>query len=203
MNKVRYKIFINDNCLYLLDDKSNKIYEEKFDELSQDEITNEQKFYFSFNQFIRKNKIKIPIFGYKLQLIINDKVNQIQKNKYREIFLDYFRKIEFINIKNIISINRATSIINITDNYFDFYYYKKNDICVLRIDKLIFNNNEFKIIVHFLNSIFTPKKIILFGNSDNIPKLALKINKELGIQCTYQEEYSKYILTEIQKNNMS
>ena len=189
MNKVRYKIFINDNCLYLLDDKSNKIYEEKF--------------YFSFNQFIRKNKIKIPIFGYKLQLIINDKVNQIQKNKYREIFLDYFRKIEFINIKNIISINRATSIINITDNYFDFYYYKKNDICVLRIDKLIFNNNEFKIIVHFLNSIFTPKKIILFGNSDNIPKLALKINKELGIQCTYQEEYSKYILTEIQKNNMS
>ncbi len=199
MVKGRYSIFINDDCLYLLDNKNNKIYEEILSNLSQDEIINEEKFYFSFNSFIRKNKIKIPLFGHKLQFIINDKLNPIQKNKYKEIFLDYFRKVDFININEILSLSRSTILVNITNNYIDFYYYKKNTISLLRIDKNIFNNNEFKVIIHFLNTIFNPKKIILFGTNEIIPKLTQKINKEIGIQCTYQEEYSKYILTEIQK----
>lgn len=194
MTKVRFKAYINDNYIYLLDCKKNTICEGKFNYLKNDEIINERKFYFEFNQFIKKNKIKLSLFGYNIQIICNDNLNLVQKDKYKELFLDYFKKVEFIDITSFLDLERNAIAINITENYLDFYFSKKNEKQIIRIFKLIFNNNDYRLIIHFFNTIFTPKKIIIFGTSELIPKLTEKINKELRIKCSYQEEYSKYIL---------
>lgn len=201
MSKTRYILYINDCYIYLLDNKTNKIIEKKCNHLKQDQITNEQGFYFEFSQFVRSNKIKIPIFGYKISVIINEDINEVQKNKYKEIFEDYFQKVDFIKITDILTIEKENAAMNLTKDYLDYYYLKKNENHVIRVNKEIFNNNDFKTISHVLNTIFTPQKIILFGSSNNIPKLTNKINKETGIQCAYQEEYTTYILNEYRKAN--
>lgn len=196
MAKVRYIAYINDNSIKLLDSKKDFVYQQNFKSLKKDEITNESKFCFEFNSFIRKNKIKIPIFGHKLKLIISDFVSHLQKNIYKEILEDYFQRIECINIKEVLPLDKATAAMNITENYIDFYYLKKNEIQCLRIEYIIFNNNEYKTITHIINTIFRPQKIILFGTSKLIPKLTTRINKELDVESTYQEDYNNYILNE-------
>lgn len=201
MSRVRYIAFINDNYIYLLDNKKQQIYEKKFNNIKQDKIVNEQNFYFEFNQFIRNSKIRIPIFGYKIKIIVNDNMDSMQKEKYKEVYEDYFQKIEFINITEILAISKDIAAINVNKDYLDFYYLKNGENILIRGDKLLFNNNDLKLIAHFINTIFTPKKIILFGNSNTIPKLTNKINKELNIDCTFQEKYTTYILDEyINKN---
>lgn len=196
MAKARYIAFINDNSINLLDLKNDFVYQQNFQNLKKDEITNESKFYFELNSFIRKNKIKIPILGHKLKLILSDSVSHLQKNIYKEIFEDYFQCIECIDIKELINLSKNTGIINITENYVDFYYLKKGEIKYLRNEYVIFNNNEYRTIAHIINTIFTPQKIIVFGTSKLIPKLTARINKELGIECTYPEDYNNYILNE-------
>ena len=110
MSKIRYKLFINDNQMYLLDTKKNKKYEKVFINLKKDEITDEQKFYFELNQFIRKSKIKIPLFGYKVLFYINDNINDIQKNKFKEFLEDYFQKVIFLKFSNQLPLNKNTVI---------------------------------------------------------------------------------------------
>lgn len=194
MAKARYIAFINDNYINLLDTKKDLIYQQNFNNLKKDEIINESKFYSELNQFIKKNKIKIPILGHKIKLIVNNSLSYLQKNIYKEIFEDYFQCIEFININESIKLNKNTAIINITENYIDFYYMKKSEIKHLRSEYIIFNNNEYKTITHIINTIFKPQKIIVFGTSELIPNLTRRINKELFIECTYPEDYNNYIL---------
>lgn len=201
MSKARYIAFINDNYIYLLDNKKIKIYEKKFNNIKHDKIINEQSFYFEFNQFIHNSKIRIPIFGYKLKIIVNDNMDCIQREKYKEVFEDYFQKIEFINITEILALSKDIAAINVNKDYLDFYYLKNGENILIRGDKLLFNNNDLKLISHFINTIFNPKKIILFGNNSVIPKLTNKINKELNTTCTFQEKYTTYILNEYMNRN--
>ena len=202
MIKVKYVAFVNDNFINLLDIKKDCIYQQKFNYLKQDEIIDESKFYFEFNSFIRKNKIKISLFGHKLILIINN-INHLQLKTFNAIFKDYFSKIEYKNINEFLILNKTTAIINILETYIDYYYIKKNEIQSIRINKNIFNNNEFKIINHLVNMIFNPKKIVIFGTDKIIPKITKKINKELNIECTYPEDYNNYILNEYKKKEIA
>lgn len=201
MPKIRYIAYINDTYIYLLDNKKEKIYEKEFKNLKEDQILDEQKFYFELNQFLFSNKIRIPIFGYKLKIIINDNLNNLQKNKFKEIFEDYFQKVDFMNMTEILLMEKNKMIINITETYLDFYFIKKQEKKSLRINKIIFNNNTFNTITHVLNTIYLTPKITLIGYSDEIPKLAIKINKELGVNCTYQENSAIFSLNEYKKSN--
>ncbi len=196
MSKIRYKLFINDNQMYLLDTKKNKKYEKVFINLKKDEITDEQKFYFELNQFIRKSKIKIPLFGYKVLFYINDNINDIQKNKFKEFLEDYFQKVIFLKLSNQLPLNKNTVILNVTENYIDIFGIKKSEKYVLRIENVIFNNNPFNTIKHIIQTLIKPKKIILFGTNNKIPKLTDKINKELNINSYYYEDYTNYFLEE-------
>lgn len=201
MFKTRYIAYLNDDNIYLLDAKKDKIYEKKFASLKQDQIINEQKFYFELNQFLFSNKIKIPIFGYKIKLIINDNLNNLQKKTYKEIFEDYFQKVDFINITEILPIDKNRMVVNITKDYLDFFFIKKQEKNILRINIIVFNNNTFKTIMHVLNTIYMTPKIMLIGYNNQIPTLATKINKELGIHCTYQEKSAIFALNEYKTQN--
>lgn len=200
MLKIRYVIYINDNILSLLDIKTNIIKKEEFKSLKKDEIINEQKFYFELDKFIRKNKIKIAILGYKLKLIINNNLTEFQKEKYKEILKNYFKTVEYIEINNIFKLNKNTAILNITHDYIDYFYIKKNEFSIIRVNKNIFNNNDLKIINHLLSSIFKPKKLIFYGNNNSIPKLARSLNKELSLSTSYSENYTDYVLNLFQLN---
>lgn len=194
MAKERYVLYINDDILFLLDAKKQKITNKKFNYLKNNEIQSESKFYYEFNEFIRQNKVKVSFFGHNIVMIIEKKLNNIQKEKYQEILNDYFKKIKFIYLEELLSLEKNTSLVNINENYMQIYYLKKGKIETLCLEKKVFNN-EWKAINYFLNSIFHAKKIIIFGNNMIIPKLSFKINKELNISCTYQEEYMTYILS--------
>lgn len=201
MFKIRYVIYINDNILSLLDIKTNIIKKEEFKSLKKDEIINEQKFYFELDKFIRKNKIKIAILGYKLKLIINNNLTELQKEKYKEILKNYFKTVEFIEINNIFNLNKNTAILNVNYDYTDYFYMKKNQFNIIRVNKNIFNNNDLKIINHLLSSIFKPKKLIFFGNNNSIPKLARSLNKESSLLTSYSENYTDYVLNIYQNFN--
>jgi len=194
MFKNRYVIYINDNILSILDIKNKCIKKAVFKSLKEDEIIDEQKFCFELNNFIRKNKIKIAILGYKLKLIINDNLTKFQKSKYKEILNDYFKTIEFIEIERVFKLNKNESILNINNDYIDYFFIKKNQFNIIRVNKSIFNNNDSKIINHLLNVIFKPEKIIFYGNSNNIPKLSRNLNKKSNLSTTYSENYNDYVL---------
>lgn len=199
MLKTKYTIYIIDNNVYFFDNKNNELYEQKFNYLKKDEILDEQKFYFELNQFIRKNKINISLFGDRVKFIISDHLSELQKSKYKEILEEYFKKVEFIKLSSLLSLNNNSLIINITEDYLDFYY-KKDEKQYIRVEKILFNNNNFKMILHITKNIFVPKKIILFGFYKEIPNLTEKINKELGINCIYQENYIEYIIKKEKEN---
>ncbi len=194
MKKERYICYINDNMLYLLDQRKNDLYETKCKYLKEDEIQDEQKFYFEWNEFIRKNKIKISLFGYKIKVITKKNMNGIQISKLKEILEDYFQKVTFLFLEDLLSLNKKEAMLNINTTYIEFIYLKKSEVQILRIPLYLFSGKEFKAISFVINSIFYPSKVILYGNNSKIPKLALQIHKELKIGATYSENYNTYIL---------
>jgi hypothetical protein len=195
MKKIRYVIYLNDNILYLLNIKRKTIYEQQFVNLSQDEIINEQKFFFEFNKFIRTNKIKISLFGYNVAFIKTRYMLEPSLNKYQEILSEYFKKIQIIDILEILNLSKNKTILNITDNHIDFFYKEKQ----LRINKEVFNNDNIKIIKHFINNIYHSKELLFYGNLPSLPNLVKDVNKQLNIHSIYKEDYKTYILDEFIK----
>lgn len=201
MRNIKYVLYINDDTIFLLDRKKEHIYRQQCKYLKEDEIQNEHKFYFEWHEFLRKNKIRVSLFGHKLHVLIKKEINQIQQEKLKDIFMDFFQKVNFCYVEEILPLSKNTAIFNINDNYIDYYYLKKNEPVSITINKNLFSKKDFKAITFVVNSLFRPEKIILFGNSSKIPNLTSKINKELKIQCTYQEEYNTYVLNEYIKRN--
>ena len=190
---MRYILYLNDDTLFLLDKFKDQIYKKKCNYIKKNEIQNPFKFYFEWNDFIKTNKIKIALFGYSLKVIVPTSLNEVQKEKYKEIFLDYFKKVEFIYLEDILPLEKDSAIFNINEDYLDFYYLSKNKNQSIQISKTLFKN-EYKAIAFILNTIYSPKKLILYGNNENVPKLTAKINKDFKIQCTFQEDYNIYVL---------
>lgn len=193
MKKIRYILYFSNNELFLLDKKKNNVVSDFFLSVKNDEIIDEKEFIKEFNNFLKKNKILISLFGDNITIITNYEYTNFYKNNLKNIFSEYFKSINFINIIEILNISSKTAYLNITTNYLDYYYYK-GEKRHLRIPLTIFNNNITKIYNHFINTIFRPKKIYIFGNNSEIPKINDKLSKEQAILVMFIENYSEYVV---------
>jgi hypothetical protein len=194
MKKIRYTIYINNNVLYLLDTKTNKIYHQTFESLKYNEIIDYQKFNYELSVFIKNNHIKIPIFGYHINFIKNN-LSNLQIAIYQKILINFFKSITFIELKTLYEPTKNQALANITKDYIDYYYQKE----MLRIEKKIFNNNELEIINYLINNIYKPRKIIITGNDKNIHKICNDLNEKLKIHCYYNENYETFTIDLLKK----
>ncbi len=199
MKKIPYTLFINDDTLFFLNNKKNKIYSQKMSCLKEEEITNSEEFSKEFAKFLIKNHIRTSLFGKNIYFLKSEYLNPIMQEKYLSILNDYFKKIALKDLTTILKITNQTSYLNINDNYIDYYYLKKNTITCLRIPLYIFNNNILKTINHFFTNFYKPKKLILFGNKENIASIAKNIFKNYNIPTTFSEFPENYILEEFKE----
>lgn len=177
----------------------NKIINKPFKSLKNDNLLDANLFSKELTIFLKEEKIPISIFGYNLVFIKPSSLNKIILDKYLDIFNDYYKKIKIMNIEEIINIDKNTNYLNINNNYIDYYYYKKNELEILRINNNIFDFNIHKILNYIITNIYKPKKIIIFGNNEEIPKLAYLLNHNYNILTTFPEFPQHYILEEYKK----
>ena len=200
MKKKEYVINSCDNYFLLLN--KDQILCKEFKSLKEDQIININLFIDEFNKFLKENHIRIPLFGWIATFIKNKHLNSVLLEKYQEIFSDYFSKIKIKSIEEILKLENDNSFMNICQNYIDYYYMKKNQVQLVRINPLIFNNNYNKVINHLLTNIYKPEKLIVFGSIENISKTAESINKNLGVSVIFPEKTKEYIVEEYKKLNL-
>ncbi len=199
MAKIHFVIYICNKELLLLDVEKNKIINKTCKSLEEDQIINGSLFIDEFNQILKENHIKLPLFGWKGCFIVNKQINNTIKEKYQEILSDYFSTIEFKNINEIINTENDRGYINITEKYVDYYFTKKNKFHALRIDLEVFNGSISKIIRHLITQIYKAKKLVVFGNYADIPKIADEIIKNYNIETKFPELPSRFLLEEYRK----
>lgn len=199
MKKKEYAINVCDTILLLLDKEKNKIYTKDCKSLKEDKIINSNLFVDEFNEFLKQNHIHISLLGWNLTIIINENENPIIIEKYKEILTDYFKNIKIKNIEEILDFENDNGYLNITKNYVDYYYIKKNKIQKLRVNPSLFNDNYQKMINHLLTTIYKPKKMTFFGTHEDVSKLSENINKSFGINITFPEYPTNYILEEYRR----
>ena len=193
MSKIRYILYFSQNELYLLDKKRNRVVSDFFLSIENDEITDELLFNKEFRTFLSKNKIHLSIFGNKLEIILNQEFSLFYKNNIKNIFLEYFKNVKFINLINILKIDAKKAYMHMTTNYIDYYYYKGN-IRHIRVPLNLFNNNIYRAYNYCLTSLFKPKKIYIFGSNPDIPNICDKLSKEQPILVIFIEDYKTYVL---------
>lgn len=199
MKKIHFLIYINDNKFFLLNLKNNKIINQQFESLKESLIINEQLFEKELNKFFTKNNIPISIFGYNTCFIKNKDLNSVILNKYIELFNEYFRNIELINIEDILNKKENTSYFNINDTYLEYFYEKKNKINLIKVENTLFNNNINKMIGYLFSNIYKPKKIVVYGNSNKITRIVEKLIHYYKVTTTFSEFSENYILEEYKK----
>lgn len=199
MKKIRYVIYICNDEIILLDTTKNIVNNSNLKSIKEDQIIDSQLFIDEFSKFIKQNHIKISLFGDDICFIKNKNINNIVLEKYDEVLKEYFHKIEFKDLEEILKIDNDNSFLNITKNYMDYYFMKKNEKVTLRINLAIFNNNLNKAIGHLMTTIYKPKKIMLFGNQDNISKTAENISHDYNIIAKFPEVHYNYIFDEYRK----
>ena len=196
MKTVEFAINVCDTQLFLYNKKQDEIIGKEFKSLKEDQIIDTHLFIDEFNNLLKKNHIHIPLFGWNACFIKNQNQNPIMTEKYIEIFSDYFRKLDVKNIEDILNFEKDTGFLNITDNYIDYYFMKKNKVKVLRVNPEIFNDNYSKVISYLLTSIYKPEKMTVFGTMLDISKFAENINKNYGISVTFPEKHAEFLLEE-------
>lgn len=199
MKKREYIIHVCDSNFLLYDKTSEEIISKDFKSLKEDVIIDCNLFKDELNRLLKQNHIHIPLFGWNLCFIKKTDLNPILTEKYLEIFSDYFRKIKIVNVEDILDFEKDTGFLNLTDNYIDYYFIRKNKTKVLRMNPEIFNNNYSKTISYLLTSIYKPEKMIVFGTMTDISKIAENINKNYGIAVTFPEYHSQFIIEEYKK----
>lgn len=199
MKKIRYVIYICNDEIILLDTIKNIVNKSNLKSIKEDQIIASQLFSDEFSKFIKQNHIKISLFGDDICFIKNKNINNIVLEKYDEVLKEYFHKIEYKDLEEILKIDNDNGFLNITKNYIDYYFMKKNEKITLRINLAIFNNNLNKAIRHLMTTIYKPKKIMLFGNQDNISKTAENISHDYNIIAKFPEVHYNYIFDEYRK----
>ena len=127
MKKIHYAIYICDNEIFFLNLVNDKITKEKFKSLKEDQIINSELFIEEWSKFLKQNHIKISLFGDNICFIKNKNINNVVLEKYEEVLKDYFHKIEYKDLENILKIDKDTSYLNLTNNYIDYYFMKNNE----------------------------------------------------------------------------
>lgn len=198
MKKNHMACYICDNEFFFLNE-DGKIHHETFESLHQEEIINSSLFKEELENFLKKYRIKLSLFGKTISFLKHSELSNLSMEKYEEIFHDYFRRIEFRDIKDLFKINNETGTLLVTDSYLDYYYMKKNKKEYLRIPFKLFNENKRKIFQHIFSMIYKPKKLLILGPNENMNTIADEINKQFNIQVTFPENYYTYIFEEYKK----
>lgn len=199
MKKVHYAMYLCDDEIFFLDIKKDKVKKEKFKSIKGEQIEDSDLFTKEFNKFVKQNHIEISLFGGNLCFIKNKNINVIVLEKYEEILKEYFKKIEFKDLSEILKIENDTGFFCITLNYIDFYYMKRNENHFIRVPLLLFNNHLKKTIHHIITNIYKSQKIMVFGNQENISKIAENIHNDYNIKTTFPEVHYHYIFEEYRK----
>lgn len=196
MKKIQYILYICDDEIFFLNIKKDQIVKEKFKSIKEDNIINSDLFSNEFDKFLRKNHIKTTLFGENIIFIKNTNISPISQEKYQSVLKEYFRNIEFKNLETILKVDKDVGFLNISSNYIDYYFMKKNQVATLRVSLQLFNDNLNKTLHHLLTTIYKPKKIMVFGNHENIAKIAQSIEQNYNIKTTFPEIHYNYILKE-------
>lgn len=199
MSKIHFVINICDNELLLLDTKQKKIVSKKFQSIDKEQIVDKMLFYDELNRLLKEHHIRIPLFGWNGCFISSQKITNIIKEKYQEILSEYFTKIKFKTIEDVVNTKNDIAYIKIVDTYIEYYFSKKGVFYSLYVDLQIFNKNIKKTINHLLTQIYKPKKIIVFGNYKDIPKIAEEILHTYNIDTKFPELPTHFILEEYKK----
>ncbi len=189
MGRNKLIFWINDDKLIVYKIKTKDKFIETFKSLKNDIIIDNNLFLKEFSKFLKKNKIKITIFGYKIIVLKNNLLTQNNQNNLKNILTEYFSKIKFIDISSYLNNKKDEAYINLTDNFVDYIYKDK----YLRVNKNIFCNNTNNIIKHLITTIYKPKQITIFGNTE-VPNVAKNIYKKLNIKTIFSENYQTYFL---------
>lgn len=193
MKKLRYSIYFSNNEIYLFDYKKNQIFSALFSSLHNDEIINKQEFNKEFTRFLNKNKLPLSLFGSHIQIITNYHYNDFYQEIITQIFLEYFKTIIFTPVTEFLNISSKNAYLNITTDYLDYHYYKE-ELRYVRIPLNLFNYNIKKTYNFLLTNFYRPKKIYIFGNNPEIPKISDKLSKEQDILVIFVENYQTYVI---------
>ncbi len=200
MKKKQYAIYLCDNEIFFFNNmKKESVIKQKFQSLKGEQIIDSSLFINELNQFIKSNRIKISLFGDNLYFIKNETINNVVLEKYEEVLKEYFCKINYIDLIQILKIDKDNGFLLITKDYFDYYFMKNNESCLIRISLKIFNNHLKKAIHHVIANIYKPKKLMVLGNQENTSKIAEDINHEYNILTTFPEKHYQYIFEEYKK----
>lgn len=199
MKKIHYAIYICDDEIFFLHVAKDKIEQEKFKSLKEEQIIDSELFMDEFSRFLRQKHIKVSLFGDNICFITNKSINPMVLEKYDEILKEYFHKIEYKDLSEILKIEKENGFLNITEHYLDYYFMKKNERMFLRVPLSLFNDHLNKAIHHILTTIYKPKKLMVFGNRDNNSKIAESIHHDYNIATTFPEVHYHYIFEEYKK----
>ncbi len=199
MKKINYVIYLCDDELFFLDIKKENIKKAKFKSIKKDELINSSLFIDEFSKFLKQNHIKVSLFGDNICFIKNKNINLVTLEKYEELLKEYFHRIEYRDLEEILKIDTNTAFLNITNHYLDYYFMKKNEKRTLRIELSLFNDQLNKALQHIFSTIFKPKRLMVYGNLENISKIAENITNNYNITTTFPEVHYHYIFEEYKK----
>ena len=198
MKKIHFTIYVCDNEFFLQKENGQAI-KETFKSLECEEIIDSSLFKEEFSKFLQKHSIRISLFGKNIVFIKSKNLSPLAQEKYKEIFNDYFRRIEFIDLEDIFQIDNENGVLFLTQKYLDYYYRKKNKKEQIRIDLKIFNDSNTKAIQHIMNNLYKPKNLIVLGPIENIASITDEIHKKYNVETTFPEAYFTYIFEECKK----
>ena len=193
MKKIQYIISIFDNKVYVYDQKKDKVYKSVFKSLKQELII--ELFIEEWNRFMKTNSMKVTLFGLNILFIKNENIPSLILNTYKEIWKEYFHKIELIDIKDIVNMEKEKAYLFIHKDYIDYYFSKKQEKYCYRIYLNVFQNQVEKAIRHIYMNLYKPKRLMVLGE-DNISKIAEEIHKTYKIDTTFPEKYYYYLFEE-------
>ncbi len=193
MKKLRYSIYFSNNEINIFDYKKNQICSDFFLSLKNDKIINKNEFIKEFTKFLNKNKLPLSLFGSNIQIITNYNYSDLYQETIQNIFFEFFKTIKFTPVTEFLKVSPKVSYLNITTDYLDYHYYQ-GDLKYIRLPLYLFNNNIKKAYNFLLSNFYRPKKVYIFGNNPEIPKISDKLSKEQDILVIFVENYQTYVI---------
>lgn len=175
-------IYLCDNELFIINKKH--IISNKLKSIDKGFIINKEEFINEFLKIIKKEKIKIKLLNNSIKIVNNTYFHSSDLFYLENIFNELgFEKIEFLDIKELLSdnatyleINNTYLVITNEGIYLDLDYFKDIPKILEYFDKILKN------------------KIILFGQNKIIPLIKVN-NKEIF----YFDNYQKFVLESLLK----
>ncbi len=192
---------MNNNTLYLVDNnimfysiKHNTIFNDQIPKniIIDGKIANNKDFFKYFYKFIKKYNLTNMLLTSKINIIVEDNFNYVDKIIIKEILEKLsFKNINIIKSKTLLNFNKDVVYVNYNNEYMIIYYknsYSRIDI--LFIPKKVLSLN---IIDNFIKELTKNKKVYLFGNNHKIREYNISKNQY------YIDEPTTYLINSIYK----